>query len=74
MGMDEEFAEVFQAIGWENFLHINEQGSYLLTLEFLSTLVSETGGFIFGSSTKSSSALGGILVRVSDFQAVVPWT
>ena len=74
MGMDEEFAEVFQAIGWENFLHINEQGSYLLTLSSFLRWFLSLGGLVSVSSTKSSSALGGILVRVSDFQAVVPWT
>src|SRR6187551_2533119 len=46
-GMDEESAEIFHAVGWENFWEINEPGSYLLTLEFLSTLVSENGGIRF---------------------------
>ena len=69
-GMDEEFPEIFHAVGWENFWEINEPGSYLLTLEFLSTLVSENGGFASDFSTKSSSALGGILAWLLVFQVV----
>src|SRR6187551_1358463 len=69
-GMDEEFPEIFHAIGWENFWEINEPGSYLLTLEFLSTLVSENGGFASDFSTKSFAALGGILAWLLVFQVV----
>ena len=36
--MDEEFEAVFEAIGWENFWEIGEEGSALLTMEFLMTL------------------------------------
>src|SRR6187551_2084186 len=69
-GMDEEFPEIFHAVGWENFWEINEPGSYLLTLEFLSTLVSENGGFASDFSTKSFAALGGILAWLLVFQVV----
>jgi len=36
--MDVEFDFVFRAVGWEDVWNIHEQGSKLLTVEFLSTL------------------------------------
>ena len=36
--MDVEFDFIFRTIGWESVWNINEQGSKLLTLEFLCTL------------------------------------
>jgi hypothetical protein len=38
IGMDVEFDFVFRAIGWEGVWNVVEQGSKLLTLEFLCTL------------------------------------
>ena len=35
--MDDEFEAVFEAVGWENFWEIGEEGSTLLTMEFLLT-------------------------------------
>ena len=37
-GMDTEFELVFRIMGWENACAITEEGSKLLTIEFLSTL------------------------------------
>ena len=37
-GMDIEFNEIFAAIGWKNFVPINDPGVKLLTMEFLCTL------------------------------------
>jgi len=37
-GMDIKFDLIFQMVGWTNFWDITEQGSRLLTLEFLCTL------------------------------------
>ena len=39
IGILEQFEEVFQAVGWENFWNIEEEvGSIALTMEFLMTL------------------------------------
>ena len=37
-GMDIEFDFIFRTVGWESVWNINEQGSKLLTSEFLCTL------------------------------------
>ena len=37
-GMDAEFEMVFEAVGWENFWEIGDEGCALLTMEFLMTL------------------------------------
>jgi hypothetical protein len=36
--MDSEFELIFHNIGWEEAWHLNENGSRLLTIEFLCTL------------------------------------
>ena len=42
--MDVEFDLVFRAVGWEDVWNVVEQGSKLLTLEFLCTLqITDTG-------------------------------
>ncbi|WVZ63741.1 hypothetical protein U9M48_013349 [Paspalum notatum var. saurae] len=41
-GMREEFNEMFQAIGWSDFVEILEGGIILLTKEFLMTLCTDT--------------------------------
>jgi len=42
--MDAELDLVFRAVGWDGFWNIAEQGSKLLTLEFLCTLqITDTG-------------------------------
>jgi hypothetical protein len=38
IGMDVELDLIFRAVGWDGFWNIAEQGSKLLTLEFLCTL------------------------------------
>ena len=43
-GMDIEFNLVFRAVGWEGVWNVVEQGSKLLTIEFLCTLqITDTG-------------------------------
>jgi hypothetical protein len=42
-----EFGVAFDAIGWGNFWHAWEQGSKFLTLEFLSTLSTDSSGVKF---------------------------
>jgi hypothetical protein len=37
-GMDSEFELIFRMIGWEDASEITEQGSKLLTMEFISSL------------------------------------
>jgi hypothetical protein len=37
-GMDVEFPAIFSTVGWDNSWVINEQGSKLLTAQFLCTL------------------------------------
>jgi hypothetical protein len=39
-----EFGAAFDAIGWWNFWHVWEEGSKFLTLEFLSTLSTDSSG------------------------------
>ena len=46
-GMDEDFANVWQAIGWDNFVPIEDYGSRLLTIQFLCTLWEVENGVYF---------------------------
>jgi len=61
-GMDIDFAFVWHAVGWEGFASVEENGSRLLTIQFLCTLREESkGGF-----------LGRILFYLARFQPP-PW-
>jgi hypothetical protein len=44
VGMDIEFPPIFHVIGWENLYEAKRSGSCLLTLEFLTSFHSFTGG------------------------------
>ena len=48
-GMDIDFANVWHAVGWDGFVPIKENGSRLLTIQFLCTVREEANGvhFIF---------------------------
>jgi hypothetical protein len=46
-GIIGEFGAAFDAICWGNFWHAWEQGSKFLTLEFLSTLSTDSSGVKF---------------------------
>ena len=37
-GMDVDFARVWHAVGWDDFVPVEENGSRLLTIQFLCTL------------------------------------
>ena len=43
-GLRQDMNCTFTAVGWSRFADITEQGSHLLTMEFLSTLHVETVG------------------------------
>ena len=65
--MDVEFDFIFRTVGWESVWNITEQGSKLLTLEFLCTLqITDTGakfrlfGKEFSIPLKEFSLLVGI--------------
>ena len=45
--MDIDFATIWKAIGWENVAPIDEQGSHLLTIQFLCSMQEVEGGIIF---------------------------
>ena len=45
--MDIDFARVWHAIGWDDFVPIEENGSRLLTIQFLCTLWEVDGGVSF---------------------------
>ena len=45
--MYEDFANILHAIGWDNFVPIEEYGSRLLTIEFLCTLREVENGVYF---------------------------
>jgi len=47
IGMDIEFATIWKAVGWENVAPIDEQGSRLLTIQFLYSLQEVEGGITF---------------------------
>ena len=38
IGMDVDFARVWHAVGWDGFVPVEENGSRLLTIQFLCTL------------------------------------
>ena len=46
-GMYEEFSNVWHAIGWYNFVPVEEYGSRLLTIQFLCTLREVENGVYF---------------------------
>ena len=46
-GMYEDFANVWHAIGWGNFVPVEEYGSRLLTIQFLCTLWEVENGVYF---------------------------
>ena len=46
-GMYEDFANVWHAIGWDNFIPVEEYGSRLLTIQFLCTLREVENGVYF---------------------------
>ena len=45
--MYEDFTNVWHAIGWGNFVTIEEYGSWLLTIQFLCTLREVENGVYF---------------------------
>ena len=47
IGMDNEFATIWKAVGWENVAPIDELGSHLLTIQFICSLQEVEGGIIF---------------------------
>ena len=47
IGMYEDFADVWHAIGWINFAPVEEYGSRLLTIQFLCTLREVENGVYF---------------------------
>ena len=46
-GMDVDFARVWHAIAWDDFVPIEENGSRLLTIQFLCTLWEVENGVYF---------------------------
>ena len=46
-GMYEDFSNVWHAIGWDNFIAVEEYGSQLLTIQFLFTLREVENGVYF---------------------------
>jgi len=46
-GMDIDFANVWHAVGWDDFLPIEENGSRVLTIQFLCTVREEANGVCF---------------------------
>ena len=46
-GMDVDFARVWYAVGWDDFVPIEENGSRLLTIQFLCTVREEANGVRF---------------------------
>ena len=47
IGMDVDFASVWDAVGWDGFVPIEENGSHLLTIQFLCTLREVDDGVSF---------------------------
>jgi hypothetical protein len=45
--MNIEFTTIWKAIGWENVAPIDEQGSRILTIQFLCSLKKVEGGITF---------------------------
>ena len=46
-GMDIDFANVWHAVGWDDFLPIEENGSRVLTIQFLCTVREDANGVRF---------------------------
>ena len=46
-GMDVDFARVWHAVGWDGFVSVEENGSCLLTIQFLCMLRKEAKGVRF---------------------------
>ena len=46
-GMYEDFFNIWHAIGWDNFIPVEEYGSRLLTIQFLCTLQEVENGVYF---------------------------
>ena len=63
--MYEDFSNVWHAIGWDNFVPVEEYGSRLLTIQFLCTLWEVETRFIFYFSGKSICFLGTLLPATS---------
>jgi hypothetical protein len=47
IGMDIEFTTIWKAIGWENIAPVDEQGSRILTIQFLCSLKEVDNGITF---------------------------
>jgi hypothetical protein len=47
IGMDVDFARVWHAIGWDGFVPVEENGSRLLTIQFICTLQEVDDGISF---------------------------
>src|SRR6185437_6905271 len=47
IGMDVDFAHVWHAVGWDDFVPVEENGSHLLTIQFLCTLREVDDGVSF---------------------------
>jgi hypothetical protein len=45
--MDTEFATIWKAVGWDNVAPVEEQGSRLLTIQFLRSLQEVENGITF---------------------------
>ena len=62
IGMDIEFATIWKVVGWENIAPIEEQGSRLLTIQFLCSLQEVEGGITFIFLSKNIILQGEISV------------
>ena len=47
LGMDDEFASIWKAVGWEEIDPVWEEGSPLLTIQFLCSLEEVDNGITF---------------------------
>jgi hypothetical protein len=47
IGMDTEFTTIWKAVGWERVSPIDEQGSHILTIQFLCSLKEVDNGITF---------------------------
>ena len=62
IGMDTEFATIWKAVGWENVAPIDEQGSRILTIQFLCSLQEVENGITFWLFSKNIILHGEISV------------
>jgi hypothetical protein len=60
--MDTEFATIWKAVGWDNVAPVEEQGSRLLTIQFLCSLQEVENGITFCFLIKNIISLGEISV------------